>query len=86
MWEYKIDYVAIVPPLSEEDSWQQKILPKEERTRYGIYWWQKAIAEKLNEFGEQGWEVVSIPERLLEGEGVDGFILLKRLKRLKNKE
>ena len=83
MWEYKIDYVAIFPPQfsREQGTWQQALLPKDEQARYGDYWWQKAIAEQLDKFGEQGWEVVSIPERLLEGEGVDDFVLLKRLKR-----
>lgn len=82
MWEYKIDYVAIWPPnfAPERDDWDNALLPKEERARYGDFCWQKAIVEQLSEFGKQGWEVVSIPERLLEGKGLDGFVLLKRLK------
>ena len=85
MWEYKIEYIAIFPPQfpQEQGTWRQALLPKEERGRYGDFWWQKAVTEQLDKFGEQGWEVVSIPQKLIEGECLDGFVLLKRLNRKK---
>ena len=82
-WEYKIEYIAFFPPHFEgkEDAWQVELLPREERAQYGDQWWQKAVAVELNKFGAQGWAATYISPSLAEGKTLDGFVLLRRIKR-----
>ena len=74
-WEYKSDYIAIIPASEKDDL--DRTLP------YGSgvnYRWQEILQDVLNKYGEQGWELVSIPEALVTGERAGDFALFKRPK------
>ena len=85
MWEYKIEYIAIFHPDGSSGE-KNKLLSKQDKERYGDFWWQKELAAELEKVSKQGWEIVSIPERLLEGDGCDGYVLLKRLRKIKENQ
>lgn len=73
-WEYKSVYIAII---SQDGSSTDKLVEQGYEFRY---LWQELLQEELNRYGTYGWELVSIPEKLMEGEASDGFVIFKRLK------
>lgn len=84
MWEYKHEYVAIFCGFDDEgnDLWDALIPPEKRGNRPTCdYGWQVSLLDQLDRLGTDGWEVVSIPEGLVQGEAAGGFVLLKRLKR-----
>ena len=78
-WEYRIEYLT--HSRTEDDgrsfvkrNFNQKVPGT--NVKYG----QQDLIEMLNELGNDGWEVVSIGDRLLNCDGIDGYVLLKREK------
>ena len=69
-WEYKNAYIAIIPP-------EGKTLLDLQANRC---LWEVLLEEELNRYGAEGWEIISISQQLLQGNGLDGFVLFKRPK------
>ena len=70
-WKYKSAFVAIIPDERELDAFV-------DITRGGRYVWQEILEKELAKYGELGWELVAIPESLLECNSLCGYVLFKR--------
>lgn len=72
-WEYRHQYIALVG--ENLDS----ILPVSERMdTEKNYVWERSIEKELQKYGNDGWELVYIEPRLINGDGLDGYALFKR--------
>ena len=76
-WEYRVEYIAYIPDNLEEES-PEYIKDPSPWKRGLIHPESLSMELQLNDFGKEGWEVVSINEELLNGKAWDGYILLKR--------
>lgn len=64
-YEYKHDYLAFFPPAEKDDP--------------GKEIFSSMLQERLNSYAEDGWELVSISESLLNLSSVDGYGIFRRL-------
>lgn len=76
-WEYKSSYIALI--FKDDQSPDDLVKP----VGRCLYLWQEILQTELNKLGRDGWELVAIDPRLVEGSGIDGFAIFKRQKTTK---
>lgn len=71
-WEYRVEYLARY----KKD--QERFVDLETENARSL--WQQETEERLNELGEDGWELIQLTEDFLENKYLDGYGVFKREK------